>query len=98
MRGASTRSVVVPAAVAATVETVAVHRAVDGFSCEGCKVRAANGPRSEGKKRVATLSLRQGCKGCTVGPMQPNVTLVGGRCSLVYAKLTEVEQSSIPMS
>jgi len=38
VREASTRSVVVPAAVAAVVETIAVHRAVDGFSCDGCKV------------------------------------------------------------
>lgn len=91
VRGASTRSVVVPAAVPATIETTAVHRAVDGFSCEGCKVRART--RFEGERSCSETS-RGVVIGCTVGPMQHNV----GHCSLVYAELIEVEQSSIPMS
>jgi len=78
VREASTRSIVVPAAVAAVVETTTVHRAVDGFSCGGYKVQH-DPKKRETKKRERERERELTWDGCRWIPLRgrrwPDATL-----------------------
>lgn len=98
MREASTRSIVVPAAVTAVVETTIVHRAVDGFSCDGCKVQHDPKKRErqkEGEKERGLASMRvANVKGCCWILLRGRGRIAGcnvGRCSLLHTELTGAE-------
>lgn len=99
MREASTRSVVVPAAVAAPVETTTVPRAVDGFSCDGYKVQH-NPKKRKTKKREIERETRfetgRGCKGCLIrgkerGGERGMAGCNVGRCFLLHTEFTGAE-------